>query len=102
MKPVYPQNNPQVCPPFSLENQRFALVAHADGAMNESGPGSATNAHPGPDHSEPYTEVRTMADTSQYPDSGTANKSEQPANWKPIGILARALAERAAKAVAGE
>ncbi len=43
-----------------------------------------------------------MADTSQYPDSGTANKSEQPANWKPIGILARALAEKAAKAVAGE
>ncbi len=66
MKPVYPQNNPQVCPPFLLENQSFALVIHADGGMNKSGPGSVTSAHPDPNHSEPYTEVRTMADNSQY------------------------------------
>jgi hypothetical protein len=63
---------------------------------------SATNTAPGPTIANLQERSEPMADTSQYPDSGTANKSEQPANWKPIGILARALAEKAAKAVAGE
>lgn len=54
MKPAYPQNNPQDCPPFSLENQRFALVIHADGGMNESGPGGVTIAQPGPETSNTY------------------------------------------------
>ena len=69
MKPVYPQNNPQVCPPFSLANQRFALVIHADGGMNKSGPGSVTSAHPGPDHGDLSEEIAQMADISQYTDS---------------------------------
>ncbi len=69
MKPVYPQNNPQVCPPFSLENQRFALVAHADGGMNKSGQGSATNAPLALRQATPMREVPIMSFEGQYPES---------------------------------
>lgn len=62
-----------------------------------NGPRIRANGVPGPDHSEPAREVRTMADTSQYSDSAQSGKTEQPENWKPIGQLARALVERAAK-----
>lgn len=78
--------------------------ACADGtaAHKMNGPGECYQHRPGPTIANLQERSEPMADTSQYPDSGTANKSEQPANWKPIGILARALAEKAAKAVAGE
>jgi hypothetical protein len=38
------------------------------------------------------------ANGEKYSDSAQSGKTEQPANtWKPIGDLARALVERAAK-----
>jgi hypothetical protein len=53
-------------------------------ALERSGPGGVTSAHPGPDHMEPVTEVHDMADISHYPDSGAAvnmtDKPEQTAN----------------------
>lgn len=61
-----------------------------------SGPGILAKGRPGPDHSEPVREVRTMADTSQYSDSTSQNKTERPANtWRAIGELARAAVEKA-------
>ncbi len=55
--------------------------------------------HPrGPNHGDLSEEIATMADSSQYNESARLGKTEQPANtWKPIGDLARALVEGAAK-----
>lgn len=49
----------------------------------------------GPNHSEPYTEVRTMADYGQYTDSAGSGNPEQKETWKSIGDLARRLVENA-------
>ena len=63
-----------------------------------NGPDERGKRSPGPDHSEPVREVRTMADVSQYSDSAQSGNPEPTANtWKPLGDLARALVERAAQ-----
>lgn len=63
--------------------------------LKMSGPGGASNAQPGPEQREPVREVHTMPDDSQYNDSAPKGKEEQSSNWKPVGILARALVEKA-------
>lgn len=64
-----------------------------------SGPESATNTTPALTTENLIKRSEPMADTSQYPDSGTPSKPEQNESWKPIGYLARRLVE---KAVSGE
>lgn len=75
--------------------QAKSLAVEGSRGYNKSGPEGATNTRPGPDHSEPDKEVRTMADGSQYSDSAPSGKIEQtPNNWKRLGDLARALVSK--------
>jgi hypothetical protein len=63
-----------------------------------NGPEKRGKRFPGPEQRQPVEEVATMPNCADYSDSAPSGKTEQPANtWKPIGDLARALVERAAK-----
>lgn len=72
----------------------FAWNDWHEGAINEQG--RKVVEHPtASDHSDAEKEHRTMAVDSQYTDSACADNPKVFETWKPIGVLARALAEKA-------